>query len=131
MYTDTGAPANYLCLTRNPDWDNTNLKPASVALIYGAEYETYKGVLHDLLNHDVPCAVCRVPRSHIVMLPGKNTCFGDYIIEYTGYLLTGLSIHKAASEYVCVDGEAEKASESNVHNHNGALFNLSEINVEH
>ena len=121
-HLDIGAPANYLCLPKNPDWDNKRENPAHVALIYGAEYETHKGVFRDLEEHDVPCAVCRVPRSNIMMVPGKNTCFGDYMIEYKGYLMAGHHTHKAASEYVCVDGEAEKTSKSDVHDHNGKLF---------
>ena len=122
LYTDSGAPVNYLCLPQNPDWDNKSENPTKFGLIYGAEYETDKGVFHDLSEHEVPCAVCRVPRSNILIVPGKNTCFGDYIMEYTGYLMTGRPVHQAATEYVCVDGEAEKASKSDVHNHNGKLF---------
>ena len=121
-HQDIGAPANYLCLPKTPDWDSKSENPSHAALIYGAEYETNKGVLHDLHNQDVPCAVCRVPRSHIVMVPGKNSCFEDYTIEYNGYLISGFPSYKAASEYVCVDGEAEKSSKSNVHNHDGRLF---------
>jgi hypothetical protein len=41
------------------------------------------------------------------MIPGKNTCFDEYKVEYEGYLMAGHPQHEAASEYVCVDGEPE------------------------
>jgi hypothetical protein len=79
-------------------------------------------VLNGIAEHDVPCAVCQVKSSSVVMVPGKNTCFKNFVKEYTGYLMAGHSTHKAASEYVCVDGEAEPASKSLAQNHNGKLF---------
>ncbi|XP_060588907.1 short-chain collagen C4-like [Ruditapes philippinarum] len=118
----TGAPANYLCLPQSPEWDNKSNNPQHISHIYGAEYELHNSIFQGLTNHDVPCAVCQVPRSSVVMVPGKNTCFKNFVKEYTGYLMAGYPIYNAASEYVCVDGEPEQASKSLAHNHNGKLF---------
>jgi hypothetical protein len=122
MYTAPGAPVNYLCLPKSPGWDNQINNPKHSGLIYGAEYKSHESMFKGLTDHDVPCAVCQVPRSSVVMVPGKNTCFKNFVKEYNGYLMAGYPTHNAASEYVCVDGEAEPASQSLVQNHNGKLF---------
>ncbi|XP_060603637.1 short-chain collagen C4-like isoform X2 [Ruditapes philippinarum] len=121
-YRDTGAAANYLCLPQSPDWDNKSNNPGGVGLIYGAEYESHKSIFQHLAEHDVPCAVCQVPRSSVVMVPGKNTCFKNFVKEYSGYLMAGQPTQNAASEYVCVDGEPEPASKSLTTDLNGKLF---------
>jgi hypothetical protein len=56
------------------------------------------------------------------MVPGKNTCFENFVKENSGYLMAGHPANHAASEYVCVDGEAEPASKSLTIDNNGALF---------
>ncbi|XP_060601395.1 short-chain collagen C4-like [Ruditapes philippinarum] len=124
MYHETGAASNYLCLPKNPDWKNHSRTPKYFGLIYGAEYESYDTMFDSLKNDEVPCAVCRVPRTNIIMIPGKNTCFDEYKVEYEGYLMAGHPKHKAASEYVCVDGEPEQTSNSVNGNENGKLFHF-------
>ncbi|XP_060576060.1 short-chain collagen C4-like [Ruditapes philippinarum] len=121
-HQSTGAAANYLCLPSNPDWDNKSHNPKYTSLIHGVEYETQQSLLHELHDQDVPCAICQVSSGSVVMVPGKNTCFKNFVKEYNGYLMAGLPIHRAASEYVCVDGEPEPANKSLAQNHNGKLF---------
>ncbi|XP_045163825.2 uncharacterized protein LOC123528146 [Mercenaria mercenaria] len=121
-HSHKGAAVNHLCLPRDPNWNNNTKTPSALALIYGGEYETFNGIFHTLHDHDVPCAVCRVPRTNIIMVPGKNACYQNYVLEYKGYLMAGHYGHPASTEYVCVDGEPEKARNSIVSNHNGVLF---------
>jgi hypothetical protein len=104
------------------NWDNKGNYSKYVGLIYGAEYEIYDTLFNGLLGHDVPCAVCQVESSSVVMVPVKNTWFKIFVKEYQGYLMTGYPAHTTASEYVCVDGEADPANKSLFHNKGGKLF---------
>lgn len=68
-----------LCLPREPEWgvyrDGTD---GQKAYIYGAEYQTNTlyGYMRSFHDHDVPCAVCLVPKKSIVkMFPGKKFKF--------------------------------------------------------
>lgn len=55
------------------------------------------------------------------MVPGKNVCHQDYMLEYHGYLMAGAYNHAAASEYVCVDVDPETIADTSANN-NGKLF---------
>lgn len=121
-YSHSGGAANYICLSKTPKWDSHTENPSSFSLLYGAEYETHGSFLHNLLNHEVPCAVCRVPRSHTLLVPGRNDCHQNYTLEYSGYLMAGYHTHAAATEFVCVDVQAESASCSSPADENGKLF---------
>nr|KAG5694127.1 hypothetical protein BaRGS_005882 [Batillaria attramentaria] len=37
------------------------------------------------------------------MVPGKNTCWPEWTLEYSGYVMTGYPSGHGASEYICVD----------------------------
>nr|KAG5706670.1 hypothetical protein BaRGS_005740 [Batillaria attramentaria] len=102
-YTLTGGPANRLCMTLEPEFDDVAV-PTGRANLYGVEYQ-FPGHL----NHDVPCSVCRAQQAVTVM--------------YTGHLVAGHYDHKAASEYVCVDGQPEDRP-SGEGNQKGAYFYL-------
>ena len=60
-----------------------------------------------LLNHDVPCAVCRAPKSSVMMIPGSHLCLEGWTQEYSGLLAAGYYGHPAASEFVCLDDQPE------------------------
>ncbi|XP_060567427.1 uncharacterized protein LOC132726174 [Ruditapes philippinarum] len=110
QYRQSGGAANALCLTKSPKWGRYTSKVESGgAYIYGAEYSVYMYTdwtyLHD---HDVPCVVCQVPRSDILMVPGSNICPTGYKFEYNVYLMAGHYGKSAASEYLCVDSLPEK-----------------------
>ncbi|XP_060603633.1 uncharacterized protein LOC132756554 [Ruditapes philippinarum] len=121
MYIESGTASNYLCLPQNPDFDSKIDQKSPFAMIYGAEYETHTFV-SGLTDKEAPCAVCQIPRSNVIMMPGKNICLKNYKMEYHGYLMSGHPKHVAASEYVCVDGDPEATTESLPSNLNGVLF---------
>ncbi|KAK3099197.1 hypothetical protein FSP39_000850 [Pinctada imbricata] len=107
-----GAAANYLCMPEKPEWDKFSDKGGSYrAYVYGAEYEIFDDSIDidkKYYNHDVPCAVCRTMRSSsVLMIPGKTNCTKSWKKEYSGYLMANYHGHPAASEYICVDKEAE------------------------
>jgi hypothetical protein len=121
-----GAAASYLCLPSDPQWmsyldgrDNTG------GLVYGAEYEittAQKSLLGDIHNHDVPCAVCQsTTRATSLMIPARTSCYGNWHLEYNGYLMSGHYGHGGATDYVCVDKNPETIPGSNADT-NGKLF---------
>ena len=57
-------------------------------------------------NQDVPCAVCRSSKSSILMIPGRNLCYGGWRLEYAGYLV-GQYYKHSGSEFICLDSEPE------------------------
>ncbi|XP_063411601.1 uncharacterized protein LOC134694519 [Mytilus trossulus] len=119
-YTHTGAAVNYVCLPHDPDFIQGDT-PGGDATIYGSEYQdNHFG--HNLYNNDVPCAVCRaITKSSVVMIPGKIKCYGDWNQEFYGRLAAGADVQSAASEYVCIDHQAQYI-EGGAANHNGKLF---------
>ena len=122
--TNSGDGANYLCLTKTPEY--LEYAQGTVfggnGLIYGTEYES--GVLgqpfYDVDDEDVPCAVCHVSTATVLMLPGRYSCPLGWTREYYGYLVSGRS-DEAKSMYECVDVSLEviTGGESNT---NGATF---------
>ncbi|VDI69655.1 Hypothetical predicted protein [Mytilus galloprovincialis] len=120
LFDHTGSAVNYVCLPHDPDFIQGDT-PGGSATLYGSEYQdNYFG--HNLYNNDVPCAVCRaVTKSSVVMIPGKTKCYGDWNREFYGRLASGADSHVAASEYVCVDHQAQYIEGGAVDN-NGKLF---------
>lgn len=116
FWTHSGAAVNYLCLTKQPEYDDVT-KPIYVAYLYGSEYEE----IGELDDNDVPCSVCRVPQSSTIMVPGTLTCPSGWTTQYKGHLAAGYPYHDAASEYVCLDGRPEGRPNS-IQNQNGKLF---------
>ena len=86
----SGSGANWLCLTDEPQYgyheDNTD----AGALVYGGEYEFGdiqrnggRGFFgKDLNDLDAICVVCRPPRTSVLMIPGRNTCYSGWKLEY-------------------------------------------------
>jgi hypothetical protein len=119
-FESVGGAANYLCLHRQPTWNDKTVTKSQTNLIYGAEYETV-APWRSIFDHDVPCAVCHVPSSSIYMVPGRNICDENSTLQYSGYLMSGGAHHKSPTEFVCVDDEP-KAFPGTGANHNGRLF---------
>ncbi|XP_060564786.1 uncharacterized protein LOC132723991 [Ruditapes philippinarum] len=121
-YTHSGTASNPLCLPKDPDFEERTDGFQSATRIYGAEYETNGyprwTYLHD---HEIPCAVCRIPRNNVLMVPGKNRCHDNYMLEYKGYLMAEHYSHASSSEFVCVDGNPETL-EGTHQNLNGKMF---------
>ena len=98
------------------------------APIYGVEYQLDGGsplpALHD---HNVPCAVCHVSnRAAVLMIPAWHECPSQWILEYTGYLMTEYKTHSKAT-YECVDKDPESVPGSHA-NVDGGLFYHVEAN---
>ena len=123
-YTHAGGGANYVCLPRDPLFE-TDVTGGLRSFMYGAEYEIPSGILNNLNNQDVPCAVCMTPRTNVLMIPGRNLCFNDWQLEYHGFLMSSYLGHAASKEYTCMDIDPESL-ESGSENDNGALFYLVE-----
>ena len=102
-YDLTGAAVNYLCLPKQPEW--LSQRPKGTAHLYGAEYDSTEFGQQD--GDDVPCAVCRTTANSVVMIPARVNCFSGWTRQYYGYLGAGYYGSKAASEYICVDRNAE------------------------
>ncbi|XP_045166854.2 short-chain collagen C4-like [Mercenaria mercenaria] len=118
----SGAAANYICLSKKPKFNSHYSNPPYVNYIYGAEYQTFESIWDNLHNHDVPCAVCHIPRSSVIMVPGTDDCPENFRVEYRGYLMSGHHSHAAATEFVCVDGHPVTAPYSSKTDNNGKLF---------
>ncbi|KAL8577828.1 hypothetical protein ACOMHN_054578 [Nucella lapillus] len=117
LWAHPGAAANPLCLTLTPQFDTTRAHPTHYVLLYGAKYQHF----HNRHDHDVPCSVCRVPQSTTIMIFAPRACPKGWTTQYAGHMSAGYYIHKAASQYVCVDGDPENAS-SGHRNYNGYTF---------
>ena len=120
-YDHSGSGANYLCLTKTPEYLSYSSTTNNYGLLYGAEYQAYgnqpyRGV-HD---QDVPCAVCHVVQRSVLMIPGQYTCPTGWTREYYGYLMSAAHGHHR-STYECMDVSPETISGGEA-NRNGALF---------
>ena len=97
-YNHPGGGANYLCLTREPQWGNFSAgAEAARGLLYGAQYHDLDSVYpgKGLWDNDVPCAVCRPRhRSTVMMIPGRFQCPAGWTREYPGYLMAERYSHK-------------------------------------
>ena len=129
-YIDSGAAVNYLCLPTKPLWGEYDDSANAAARIYGAEYQVFgsdsnRFFKKNVGDNDVPCAVCRTVRPSLLMIPGRNACYGGWTVEYTGYLSAGHHSHKAASESICLDTDPEVIAGSQT-DHNGKLFYMTE-----
>ncbi|XP_053385650.1 uncharacterized protein LOC128550488 [Mercenaria mercenaria] len=107
-YTDKGTASNILCLPKDPNYDQITNGYQPGGSIYGAEYETSnRGHWSHLQDLEVPCAVCRTPRHNVIMVPGKNECHMNNMLEYKEYLMSEYYGHEGSSEFVCVDDQPE------------------------
>ena len=125
-----GNAANYLCLPETPEYDYVRKgAQGNRGYLYGAEYETHEAngsPLQNLINYDVPCAVCDVSnRGRQLMIPAKMTCPDGWTKEYNGYLISEKHDHWRTSEYICMDHDPEAIPGSNA-NKDGALLYMVE-----
>lgn len=124
---NSGNGANILCLVKD-------IQPPEGAIpgfaaggrLYGMEYEFNDpgGIMYDsgLDDQDIPCAVCEVPRSAVMMVPGKRTCPQGWIKEYEGLLMSERHDRDERSEYVCVSLGMETLPDGSVNVNDGLLF---------
>ncbi|KAH3807577.1 hypothetical protein DPMN_135922 [Dreissena polymorpha] len=113
-YNKNGA-SDFVCLLGDPIWGVYSDSPLTYSpQIYGTEYEMsfysagatqfFGSNIHD---HDGPCAVCRSSRPTTVMIPGRNQCYPGWTMEYSGYLVSGLSEQSSPTNYACLDTKPE------------------------
>ena len=120
-YTHKGGGANYLCLTKTPQYLQFNSATNDRAIVYGAEYEAQSGQPYSgLHDNNVPCTVCRVAQRSVIMIPGQYTCPTGWTREYYGYLVSEYHDHHR-STHECMDVSPETIVGGHS-NQNGALF---------
>lgn len=89
--------------------------------MYGGEFQTNFFGSHANAE-DVPCALCRTHQAtSVIMIPGKNSCYTGWKVEYHGYLASGYYGHNVATAYVCIDNNPEYII-GGVDRHYGKLF---------
>ena len=117
-----GGGANYLCLRSDPVFRPTDEARSPRAEVHGAEY--YNPPNSMLQHHDVPCAVCVVTRSVVLMMPGTNLCDEGWTTEYVGQISAESSTYTShyRTEFVCLDDNAEITTHSSPDADNGAMF---------
>ena len=101
-------------------------------ILYGVEYETEKGPLESVHNHDAPCAICLVNGStETLMLPGKLSCPKGWRVEYMGYLVSSQSAESSfRSMFECLDDQPEKFIGGALDEKSVAHFALVEANCD-
>ncbi|XP_062601854.1 short-chain collagen C4-like isoform X2 [Saccostrea cucullata] len=125
QYNHGGGGSNTLCLTHNPDHAPSNFPTSKegYAQLFGSEYQfTYKNYA---LDDDVPCAVCLVDHSSVIlMIASKTTCPSGWNVQYRGFLTSQSTTDgRSPSEYLCLHDNAEYLTEgARQHNLNGRLF---------
>ena len=103
-----GGGSDMLCMPNNPEYSEYSPGVQSTSPIYGAEYWPHKGQpLYDVLQNNIPCAVCCGLRSVVLMIPAKMTCPPGWEKEYDGYLMGPHSTSNYRAAFVCVDKEPE------------------------
>ncbi|XP_076449095.1 short-chain collagen C4-like [Babylonia areolata] len=121
QFYEEGAAANTLCLTLEPEFDDTPVPEKYRGELHGAEYGRIPDIGKD---YDVPCSVCRASQSTTIMIPATSTCPTGWTAQYAGHLAAGYRGHEAASEYVCLDKDPEYASSDQVDD-DGRLFHYT------
>jgi len=114
-HNDPGGPSNLLCLPSEPQLDKSGLSAGATGFIYGTEYRTVNGSLwKHLTDNEAPCDVCRSRGRSVVMIPGRNTCYPGWRVEYSGYLMSGYRNHghTGNTNAICIDAEPETTNDS-------------------
>ncbi|VDI51361.1 Hypothetical predicted protein [Mytilus galloprovincialis] len=119
-YDNPGRNSNPICVPHDPDLGQVSHESA-FGTVFGMEYET-NDFGSNLIDKDVPCAVCRVNHaSTVLMIPGKSHCLSGWKTEYSGNLMSGHHGHPGASQYLCVDNSPD-ILEGGARNDNGYIL---------
>ncbi|XP_052678331.1 uncharacterized protein LOC128159315 [Crassostrea angulata] len=117
-YGHPGAAAEFVCLPRDPDL--ITKFTSHYAYMYGSEYDSTEFGHHN--GDDLPCSVSRsTEQSSVLMIPGKSSCYGDWSMQYHGYLVAGYYNASAATQYICLD-EHPEALFAGQRDENGKMF---------
>ena len=126
-YNVQGGGANHMCLHSEPIFRPNDEKRSTRATVYGTEYHNPPNQ-PQLDRHDVPCAVCLVTRSVVLMIPGTNLCNEGWTTEYVGQIASehsGGTNHR--SEFICLDEDAEMTAYSSPNQDNGAILHTTQV----
>ncbi|XP_063446719.1 uncharacterized protein LOC134726248 [Mytilus trossulus] len=111
-YSGSG-PTNNLCVPNEPQWGIYDNKVNDSPFIGAALFDHWdidiKNTLFDkkYSYYAIQCAVCDLTQaSSTVMIPGRKTCYDNWRMEYTGYLMASHPSHTDL-EYICVDGNPD------------------------
>ena len=106
-FNKKGGGAEKLCLPLDPDYisDSRSTTANWVSTLHGVEWETQNGPLHDVYQHNIPCAVCYASsRAAMIMIPAKTECSSSWTREYYGYLMAEFQASdRYRSSFNCVD----------------------------
>ena len=108
-----GATASLLCL---PELSNYDVIEAGVQdsrpYIEGILYMVGNFPMWSPLHmRRVPCTLCRVPdRGVATVHPARNTCLGNWTLEYTGFMMGSATSQNHGTDSICVDADAEPQS---------------------
>ena len=103
-----GGGSDILCIPNDPEYDDYAAGVQGTSTIYGVEYwPTSEQPLHDVRQHNMPCAVCCGNRSKVLMIPAKMTCPPQWQKEYAGYLMGPHTTGNYRAAFVCVDKDPE------------------------
>ena len=123
-YNKEGGGSNYQCLPNIPYYREYTPGVQDHSPIYGVEYEIDAGGPFSLLNeHNVPCVVCYVTRSAVLMIPAWDRCPSGWTIEYTGYLMSTRYTQTKAT-FECVDMNAESIPGSHANTNGGKFYHV-------
>ena len=124
-HNEQGGGAEKLCLPLDPDYITVARSNSArfFATITGAEYTTHNGPHHNIVDQNVPCAVCYAStRAAMIMIPAKTRCPSSWTREYYGYLMTERgNAHHYRSSFDCVDVNPDVVP-GGAGDTNGALF---------
>ena len=125
-YKHTGGGIDFQCMPYEPEsYEDFQVGVGGSAYMYGVEY---KNPLIGTHNHNVPCAVCYVPRrASRLMIPAKLSCPKGWTKEYAGYLMSSNHSHASPSTFLCVDRGQESLNGSSDSAWAGALYHVEPI----
>lgn len=96
-----GCSRLFICLPSDPNYRKTTYR-SEYAPIYGGEYDN-DFFVPNANGNDIPCSVCRTNgASTVLMIPGKDTFYGGWNIEYYGYLGAHDYTFAAATSHICI-----------------------------
>ncbi|KAF8789616.1 Stonustoxin subunit alpha like protein [Argiope bruennichi] len=104
-----GAGTNYVCLPEKPnlsvdsDAVGLNERTSKLAAVRYMNMSMFSGRGKRIEGLVTPCVVCETPnRPTVKMFPSMGFCPGDWVTEYTGYIIGNFQ-GKLRSEFTCID----------------------------
>ena len=129
-YNVEGGTSDTLCMPETPQYLSTDTTATHVALLRGVEFQTHgtsSTPLNDLIQADMPCAVCHTDTKLTVLtVPAQYTCPNGWSMEYNGYLMTEFEkSNRQRKNTLCVDQDAEAVPESEANTDPAVVYLMS------